>query len=131
MKRGQVIEKQLQPNGRWKKPPGLGTSEGFVKDYCRYCGSKTGLTADHIHPKSRGGAKHISNLQPLCSYCNNRKGSLTELEIITSFRDIESRGVWYAWEEKLKNWRDYLLFVCEERSFNCPLLTVNKTVEKS
>lgn len=33
------------------------------------------LTKDHIVPKSKGGADHVDNLQPMCAECNARKGN--------------------------------------------------------
>lgn len=40
-----------------------------------YCDNGRMMTIDHIIPKSRGGKGVMSNLQPMCFNCNNRKGS--------------------------------------------------------
>lgn len=89
---------------------------------CRYCGSPHAITKDHIQPKSRGGTNNFYNLQPLCAYCNGQKGSHTEYELTIIFEDIKTRGVWYGWERRYKNWIDWLEIVCEERNHVCPLL---------
>jgi len=36
-------------------------------------GHETLMTKDHIIPKSKGGTNHISNLQTMCTHCNNHK----------------------------------------------------------
>lgn len=40
---------------------------------CVYCQSSYLLEVDHIYPRSRGGADHISNYQCLCQACNRHK----------------------------------------------------------
>lgn len=41
---------------------------------CAHCKKRKRLTRDHIIPLSRGGTNFISNIQPLCSGCNCKKG---------------------------------------------------------
>lgn len=38
------------------------------------------MTRDHIIPKSKGGKNVFSNLQPMCTSCNCKKGSTVEGE---------------------------------------------------
>jgi hypothetical protein len=41
---------------------------------CLRCGdTEAVLEADHVVPLTRGGSDDISNIQPLCGYCNRRK----------------------------------------------------------
>ena len=45
-------------------------------DYrCLCCGGhfESGLQPDHVVPLSHGGSNRISNIQPLCGPCNNKK----------------------------------------------------------
>jgi len=42
-------------------------------------GEEVMMTKDHIIPRSKGGANHFSNYQPMCADCNQAKGS--ELKI--------------------------------------------------
>ncbi|HEY7530999.1 MAG TPA: HNH endonuclease [Gemmatimonadota bacterium] len=45
---------------------------------CQYCGCTTGkMTADHVVPRSRGGAESWRNLVCACAACNRRKGNRT------------------------------------------------------
>jgi 5-methylcytosine-specific restriction endonuclease McrA len=44
---------------------------------CAQCGTKhrkSPLTRDHYIPRSKGGSSDISNIQPLCGPCNQKKG---------------------------------------------------------
>ena len=43
---------------------------------CLACG-KDEVTIDHVIPVSRGGPNEISNVQPLCGFCNTSKGTKT------------------------------------------------------
>lgn len=38
-------------------------------------GNEVLMTKDHILPRSRGGRDEISNYQPMCTYCNGKKGN--------------------------------------------------------
>ena len=40
---------------------------------CAVCQKQCALSADHIHPLSRGGTNSIDNIQPLCKACNSQK----------------------------------------------------------
>ena len=42
------------------------------------------FTKDHIIPKSKGGRTHISNMQTMCSNCNNAKGNRLRLVMVKS-----------------------------------------------
>lgn len=83
------------------------------KNTCQYCGSKSGLTLDHILPKSRGGGDSWENLITACNVCNVKKGNRTPDEAkmplrgkpyrpvhITFFRDIMG-GVQEPWKPYL------------------------------
>lgn len=41
---------------------------------CVRCGSRDGLTVDHIHPHIKGGVSELANYQTLCKTCNSKKG---------------------------------------------------------
>lgn len=55
--------------------------EALVVQYgrrCLMCGKQEPeikLTIDHVIPIAQGGSNNVSNLQPLCSTCNKRKGA--------------------------------------------------------
>jgi 5-methylcytosine-specific restriction endonuclease McrA len=48
----------------------------FARDdwTCQYCGARTGLTVDHVIPRSKGGSSDWSNIVACCAPCNRRKG---------------------------------------------------------
>ncbi|HET6830380.1 MAG TPA: HNH endonuclease [Solirubrobacterales bacterium] len=49
---------------------------------CQYCGSeRSGLTVDHVIPRSRGGESVWENIVASCGPCNRRKGNRLPREI--------------------------------------------------
>lgn len=48
----------------------------FARDdwTCQYCGTRTGLTVDHVIPRSKGGSSEWDNIVACCAPCNRRKG---------------------------------------------------------
>ena len=49
---------------------------------CQYCGStKSGLTVDHVIPRSRGGGSTWDNIVAACPTCNRKKGNRLPREI--------------------------------------------------
>lgn len=60
---------------------------------CLCCGrTDVKLTADHVIPVSAGGTSDIDNIQPLCMFCNQSKGSTTI--------DYRTRGGIRRWVQK-------------------------------
>ncbi len=49
---------------------------------CQYCGTqRSGLTVDHVIPRSRGGQSVWENIVAACAPCNRRKGNRLPVEI--------------------------------------------------
>lgn len=48
----------------------------FARDdwTCQYCGTRSGLTVDHVIPRSKGGSSDWTNIVACCAPCNRRKG---------------------------------------------------------
>jgi 5-methylcytosine-specific restriction endonuclease McrA len=46
--------------------------DGFA---CQYCGRTTGLTIDHVIPRSKRGKSTFENCVAACKQCNSKKGS--------------------------------------------------------
>ena len=44
-------------------------------DRCLCCGAGGKLSVDHVVPLSKGGHDGIDNIQPLCLWCNQKKGA--------------------------------------------------------
>lgn len=81
---------------------------------CQYCGSrKSGLTVDHVIPRSRGGKSVWENIVAACAPCNRRKGNRLPREIQmhpaktpkapppTVFIQVASPKIPAAWEQYL------------------------------
>jgi 5-methylcytosine-specific restriction endonuclease McrA len=81
---------------------------------CQYCGHQTtGLTVDHVMPRSRGGESVWENIVASCAPCNRRKGNRTPHEARmhpanrpkppgpTVFIRIASPRIPKAWEQYL------------------------------
>jgi 5-methylcytosine-specific restriction endonuclease McrA len=52
---------------------------------CAACGVSGYTVIDHIKPVDLGGTNELTNLQPLCRWCNGAKGArhITNAEILT------------------------------------------------
>lgn len=49
---------------------------------CQYCGcQRSGLTVDHVIPRSRGGGSNWENIVAACGPCNRRKGNRLPREV--------------------------------------------------
>ena len=81
---------------------------------CQYCGSrKSGLTVDHVIPRSRGGKSVWENIVAACATCNRRKGNRLPREIQmhprksprapgpTVFIQVASPKIPAAWQQYL------------------------------
>jgi 5-methylcytosine-specific restriction endonuclease McrA len=81
---------------------------------CQYCGStKSGLTVDHVIPRSRGGLSVWENIVAACASCNRRKGNRLPREIQmhpakqpkapppTVFIQVASPKIPVAWQQYL------------------------------
>ena len=54
---------------------------------CQYCGrEQTGLTVDHVVPRSRGGSSAWDNIVAACAPCNRKKGNRLPMEAAMPLR---------------------------------------------
>jgi 5-methylcytosine-specific restriction endonuclease McrA len=61
--------------------------------HCRYCGA-VARTADHVTPRSRGGADHPDNLVAVCRSCNKAAGA-------SVFTEFEAKRAWIRQHRKI------------------------------
>jgi hypothetical protein len=59
----------------------MGIDSGGGKHWDLYTDDLTPITVDHIIPKSLGGENCMSNYQPMCFPCNNKKGNGIDVNI--------------------------------------------------
>lgn len=79
---------------------------------CGYCGREgfihgvragVALTMDHVHPKSKGGAKNWQNIISCCEGCNAKKGDKTLKEVGFNLRYKPYRpNMRELWQNSLK-----------------------------
>jgi 5-methylcytosine-specific restriction endonuclease McrA len=80
---------------------------------CQYCGLKSDLTLDHVHPKSRGGKDTWENLVTACNKCNVKKGNRTPDEAKMPLKTDPYRPIHITFFQNLMNgvnedWKPYL-----------------------
>ena len=80
---------------------------------CQYCGSKKGLTLDHVLPRSRGGGDSWENLVTACDHCNVKKGNRTPDEADMPLKIKPYRPIHITFFQNLlggvqDHWKPYL-----------------------
>ena len=88
-------ERRIRPTKRLTWPKGLKRSlmrrQGNTCAYCGYRRIAASMDIDHIIPAVRGGSNEESNLQVICSPCNQRKGLQTDEEFRTRYARLVPR----------------------------------------
>ena len=62
---------------------------GQQEGHCNGCGGIfefRNLEVDHVVPRAKGGADHISNYQLLCGFCNRTKGTGSQAELLAKLK---------------------------------------------
>jgi 5-methylcytosine-specific restriction endonuclease McrA len=77
-----------QPRDSWSKGnyPDVYARDGHA---CRYCGSTSWLSIDHVIPRAQGGSDEADNLVVCCRSCNSRKGGRTPSQAGMVLREVE------------------------------------------
>ena len=83
-------------------------SEALAKQdgRCTYCAEpmRAALaTADHVMPKSRGGATVRENIKAACEACNVAKSNMSAAQFLKKIKHPESGdpiGIWMAWARR-------------------------------
>ena len=83
-------ERTVHPTRRVTIPDHVKRGLAQIQEYkCMFCGVRRKLPSfqiDHVNPVVRGGSNQTSNLQLLCSSCNQRKGIQTNEEFYTRYQ---------------------------------------------
>lgn len=71
----------------------------FIRDNwtCQYCDrklSESQATADHVIPKSRGGANRFDNVVCACQSCNGKKANRTPAEAGMVLKTLPTKPEW-------------------------------------
>lgn len=73
----------------------------FFGGACAYCGGTAArLTADHLIPKSAGGADSVDNIVPACEECNSEKGDRDWREYLMGKKNFSQERM-----NTIFNWR--------------------------
>lgn len=90
-----------QTNTRPEGPSAQARLRVLIRDRftCTYCGVKgtdAELHVDHIHPVSKGGSNHMSNLTTACRTCNSEKRD--KVGVVPSLRQTGWLHMWlHTW----------------------------------
>lgn len=74
----------------------------FFGNHCVRCGKYDFMQKDHICPISKEGSHSITNIQPLCSRCNQMKGYWDIVDYRPSFCENHNLILPGEWEGDLE-----------------------------